>query len=160
MASTRQLPLRWLLRASPRQRLASRPLLTPALLARSFHRNLELAEPFKDDQERTDLKPRSYDYTMSGSDYDASDHHPDVSYNPSITTPEEAKENCERERTEMNYESSPLEFSPANKSLSDAPKEIYDSSVHKPRIKSGERSSKKSGTALPRKLEPIKYRIG
>jgi hypothetical protein len=160
MASTRRLPLPGLLQSQPRQSLARQPFIAPALVTRSFHRNLKLSKPFKDDQERTDLKPRSYDYTMSGSDYDASDHHPDASYNPSITSPEEAREHCEKERIENNYEASPLEFSPANTALSDAPEEIYDSSVHKAQIKSGERSSKKSGTALPRKSEPIQYRIG
>jgi hypothetical protein len=144
----------------PGQSLARQPFVASALVTRLLHQNLKLSKPFKDDQERTDLKPRSYDYTMSGSDYDASDHHPDVSYNPSITSPEEAKENCERERIENNYEASPLEFSPANTALSEPPEDISDSSVHKAWIKSGERSSKKSGKALPRKSEPIQYRIG
>ncbi|KAK0640939.1 hypothetical protein B0T16DRAFT_461066 [Cercophora newfieldiana] len=158
MASTRQLALRGLLRLQPRHALRRQAFLAP--ITRSYYRSSTLSKPFKDDQERTDLKPRTYDYTMSGSDYDASDHHAGVSFNPDIKTPEEAMENCQRETMEMHYEASPLEFSPANREISAAVEEGSDSAAREPKIKSGKRSAQKAGTALPRTAEPIHHRIG
>ena len=97
---------------------------------------------YKDDQDRRELKPRPNDSTKSGSDLDPSEHH-DASFNPNITSPEGGKEATQKE-----CNGSPLEFSGANKDVSEqADEDTPDKSDKK--TKSVGKGGKKSGKVAP-----------
>ncbi|KAK5661941.1 hypothetical protein OQA88_10051 [Cercophora sp. LCS_1] len=98
--------------------------------------------PYKDDQDRQSLKPRPNDSTKSGSDLDPSDHE-EASFSSKMTKPEEEKANMQ---TECN--GSPLEFSGANKEISDEKDEKAGSKEDK-KTKSGSPGSKKHGKVSP-----------
>ncbi|KAI3398967.1 hypothetical protein diail_7994 [Diaporthe ilicicola] len=110
MASLRS--LRSLLRAPaqarPRQTLAPRQLyLSPAATAQGFHSSPRPQLPYKDDQDRESLKPRSTEGSKSGSDNAAA--HSGAAFDPSTTSPEGAKKKAEAEGG-----SNPLEVSGAS----------------------------------------------
>lgn len=79
------------IRPSTMQRLSRRSLriqtLTTSapLSARSFH-PAAARSAYKDDQDRSTLKPRSSEYTQSGTDHEAA--HTDSAFDPSDTSPE------------------------------------------------------------------------
>jgi len=163
-----QFLLRGLLTTSPRQRVEGHALLKgakrqPTLLTsrRTYHPTPFVSRPWNDEElsdfDRTELKPHPHDTIIMGSDYDAVDH-PNVSWNPKITSPEEAEEMCRRECDEL-HETNPLAFSGANKSLSNTIEERPDSSVHW-KLKSGERSAKKLGMPALRGPDLVHFRIG
>lgn len=104
--------------------------------------------PYKDDQDRQSLKPRPSDSTKSGSDLDLSDHE-HASFDPTKTSPEAAKESAQRESN-----GSPLEFSGANKPISEGAEEkkISGKEGHLDReSKSGGSKGKKAGKVSPKK---------
>ncbi|KAJ2901389.1 hypothetical protein MKZ38_001907 [Zalerion maritima] len=81
-------------------------------IQRPYHRFSHLEFPYKDDQNREDLKPRSTDSTKSTSADDVA--HTDVAFNPKLTKPETEKKEAGKEAEKVN----PLEASPANKDIS------------------------------------------
>lgn len=78
---------------------------------------------YKDDQDRTSVKPRAHEYTGSGTDEQVSDN-PDAAFNPDKTSPEAAmktagKGNKKHKDADGTGESgNPLGVSPANKEVS------------------------------------------
>ncbi|KAL1875895.1 hypothetical protein Daus18300_003086 [Diaporthe australafricana] len=97
MASLRS--IRSILRAPAQARsqtLAPRQLcLSPAAATQGFHSSPRPQFPYKDDQDRESLKPRSTEGTKSGSDNAAAQS--DAAFDPSTTSPEGAKEQAENE---------------------------------------------------------------
>ncbi|KAK0707538.1 hypothetical protein B0H67DRAFT_315760 [Lasiosphaeris hirsuta] len=149
MASHR-LTLQALLQAHPRLLAGKLPVTSPIpeLLSRSYHPSKSCSIPYKDDQDRQTLKPRPSDSTKSGSDLDLSDHE-DASFNPTVTSPEEAKKSVQRESN-----GSPLEFSGANKPISDSAEEKRTSGKedhpdHESKSKGSQ--GKKAGKVSPKK---------
>lgn len=67
----------------------------------------------KDDQDKDTLKPRSNEYSKSGSDDSAA--HSDAAFNPSKTSPEEAENTAERE---AGGKDNSLNASPGNPDIS------------------------------------------
>ncbi|RMZ68358.1 Ferredoxin [Pyrenophora seminiperda CCB06] len=68
----------------------------------------------KDAQDKDSLKPRSTEYSKSGSDDSAA--HSDAAFNPNKTSPEEAERTAERE---AGGKQNSLNVSPGNKDVSD-----------------------------------------
>lgn len=79
------------------QTLAPRQLcLSPAAAAtQGFHSSPRPQLPYKDDQDRESLKPRSTEGSKSGTDNAAA--HSSAAFDPSTTSPEGAKEKAETE---------------------------------------------------------------
>lgn len=72
---------------------ALRTLLRPsAKLAfrRPYTTTTALRIPYKDDQDRESLRPRSTENTKTGSDQEVAGADPDAAFNPDKTSPEEA----------------------------------------------------------------------
>ena len=67
----------------------------------------------KDSQDKDTLKPRSTEYSKSGSDDGAA--HSDAAFNPNKTSPEEAEATAERE---VGGKDNSLNASPGNKDIS------------------------------------------
>lgn len=78
---------------------------------RSYHNTPSLRLPYKDDQDRESLKPRSTEGTKSGSDNETAQT--DAAFDGSKTSPEAAHESAERESG-----GNPLDTSGANQSKS------------------------------------------
>ncbi|KAJ0109892.1 hypothetical protein J7T55_004442 [Diaporthe amygdali] len=96
MASLRS--IRGVLRAPAQARpqtLAPRqPFLSPANI-QAFHSSPRSKFPYKDDQDRESLKPKSTEGSKSGTDDAAAQS--DAAFDPSTTSPEGAKEQAEGE---------------------------------------------------------------
>lgn len=114
MASLRTVPtiLRSQARASSIFIGARQQLSIPSLKAtRTYHNTPFLRLPYKDDQDRESLKPRSTEGTKSGSDNETAQT--DAAFDASKTSPEEAHESAEKES-----DGNPLDTSGANQSKS------------------------------------------
>ncbi|KAH8177188.1 SMP-30/Gluconolaconase/LRE-like region domain-containing protein [Sarocladium implicatum] len=97
--------LRSLIRPTPSLRLS---------LQRPYHTTRLLRLPYKDDQDRNTLKPRSTENTKSGSDQEVAGADPDAAFNPDKTSPEAAAAS-----SAGGYgNEDPLEASGANQELS------------------------------------------
>ncbi|KAK8053618.1 hypothetical protein PG996_012919 [Apiospora saccharicola] len=78
---------------------------------------------YKDDQDRTSVKPRAHEYSGSGTDEQMSDN-PDAAFNPDTTSPEEAMKKAgqgskKHDDADGTGESgNPLGVSPANQEVS------------------------------------------
>lgn len=70
----------------------------------------------KDSQDKDSLKPRSTEYSKSGSDDAAA--HSDAAFNPSKTSPEAAEKTSEAEGKGEAAEGDPLNASPGNPDIS------------------------------------------
>lgn len=70
----------------------------------------------KDAQDKDSLKPRSNEYSKSGSDDSAAAS--DAAFNPNKTSPEAAERTAEAEGKEDSGESDPLNVSPGNPEVS------------------------------------------
>ncbi|KAJ4299010.1 hypothetical protein N0V90_004254 [Kalmusia sp. IMI 367209] len=70
----------------------------------------------KDSQDKDSLKPRSNEYSKSGSDDAAAAS--DAAFNPNKTSPEAAEKTTEREGKGESAEGDPLNASPANPEVS------------------------------------------
>ena len=90
--------------------LAPRQLfLSPAAsVTRGFHSSPRPQNPYKDDQDRESLKPKSTEGSKSGTDNGAA--HSSAAFDPSTTSPEGAKEKADKEGGDEN----PLEVSGAS----------------------------------------------
>lgn len=114
MASLR--PVHTILRSRPhangtftaRQRLSFASLKS----TRTYHSTQPLRFPYKDDQDRQSLKPRSTEGTKSGSDNETAQT--DAAFDGSKTSPEEAHASAEKESGKGNT----LDASGANQSKS------------------------------------------
>lgn len=76
----------------------------------AYHTSLSLRLPYKDDQDRESLKPRSQEGTKSNLDDDSAAH-TDTAFDPSKTGPEEQKKSAKEETGD---DVSPLEVSGAS----------------------------------------------
>lgn len=94
---------------TPHQRFLS-PAATAAA-ARSLHSSPRSQFPYKDDQDRESLKPKSTEGSKSGTDQDAAES--SAAFDPSTTSPEGAKDKAEGEGN-----GNPLEASGANQEKS------------------------------------------
>lgn len=108
MSSLRSLStmLRAPIRVAPRQ-----TLLRPTTIY-AYHSSSCLRLPYKDDQDRESLKPRSTEGTQSSSDDDAAAQ-TNTAFDPSTTSPEAEKASAKQEHKHKN-EANPLESSGAN----------------------------------------------
>lgn len=104
-------------------RVALSQTRTPAMrlsLSLQYHQTTRLGYPYKDDQDRKSLKPKSTDSTRSGTDDDVA--HTDVAFDPSKTRPETEKKQADKEAKKKQGNKgtkiSPLEASPANQNIS------------------------------------------
>lgn len=115
MASLRTFPtiLRSQARASRGTFFSARQQLSiPSLKAtRTYHNTPSLRLPYKDDQDRESLKPKSTEGTKSGTDNETAQT--DAAFDGSKTSPEAAHESAEKESG-----GNPLETSGANQSQS------------------------------------------
>lgn len=103
--------------SSSRGRLAARHqqlLPAPAAALRAYRASPARRLPYKDDQDRQSLKPKSAEGTVSGTDGDAAAS--DAAFDPSKTAPEESKEAAAKEQGGAG--GSPLEVSGANQERS------------------------------------------
>ncbi|KAL2207762.1 hypothetical protein CC79DRAFT_1333590 [Sarocladium strictum] len=92
-----------------------RAFLRPASrlpIVRPYHTTPLLRLPYKDDQDRESLKPRSTENTKTGSDQDVAGADPDAAFNPNKTSPEAAHQAAD------DNAGNPLEGSGANQELS------------------------------------------
>lgn len=109
MASIRS--MRSVLRASAQARPQTiaphQPFFSPAAAARGFHGSSRPQRPYKDDQDRESLKPKSTEGSKSGTDQDAAET--SAAFDPSTTSPEGAKDKAEGETN-----GNPLDVSGAN----------------------------------------------
>ncbi|KAL7622082.1 hypothetical protein AAE478_007584 [Parahypoxylon ruwenzoriense] len=88
--------------------------LTAFTAARQMHQSAAPRVPYKDDMDRESLKPKSHEYTQSGTD-EAVATKKDASFNPHKTDPDTEKEAAAAESN-----GNPLEDSPANKDFAEA----------------------------------------
>lgn len=97
MASFRS--MRGVLRASAQARPHAFPphqqFLSPAAAAQGLHSSPRPQLPYKDDQDRESLKPKSTEGSKSGTDDAAAQS--GAAFDPSTTSPEGAKNQAERE---------------------------------------------------------------
>lgn len=80
-------------RAWPQTIAPHQPFLSQAAAARGFQRSSRPQFPYKDDQDRESLKPKSTDGSKSGTDNEVA--HSSAAFDPSTTSPESAKEKAE-----------------------------------------------------------------
>ncbi|KAH8776426.1 hypothetical protein F5883DRAFT_640114 [Diaporthe sp. PMI_573] len=109
MASIRSMRsvLRAPARAWPQTIAPHQPFLSPAAAARALHSSPRPQFPYKDDQDRESLKPKSTEGSQSGTDQDAAET--SAAFDPSTTSPEGAKDQAEGETN-----GNPLDVSGAN----------------------------------------------
>ncbi|KAH9884090.1 hypothetical protein F4778DRAFT_764163 [Xylariomycetidae sp. FL2044] len=137
--------LRTLLRASKRASLAQAQVQRPAAAAattRTIHQTALLRSPYKDDQDRNSLKPKSQEYAKGSSD-DAVAANEDVAFNPNKTDPD-----VEKDTAAEGNEGNPLESSPANKEFAkggDVGAQYEKESKTAPRKSSGHGDAPKDG---------------
>lgn len=114
MAILRTVPtiLRSQARTSSTLFIARQQVAIPSLRAtRTYHETPSPRLPYKDDQDRESLKPRSTEGTKSGSDNETAQT--DAAFDGSKTSPEAAHESAEKESG-----GNPLDTSGANQSKS------------------------------------------
>ncbi|KAK1755738.1 hypothetical protein QBC47DRAFT_381131 [Echria macrotheca] len=135
--SARQLSIRAILGARVQPRQSGLPL------CRAYHQTATLRTPSKDDSGE-DLKPWRSENTQSGYDQQAAEHQAGA-FNPKITRPEEAKESVQSE-----CNGSPLEFSGANRDVSQTTDESLGNQDDHKRNKSSNNPGKKHGHLKPK----------
>lgn len=123
--------------------VARRQLLPPAQLQSFFHSSPASRLPYKDDQDRESVKPKSTEGSLSGTDGDAAAS--DAAFDPSTTGPEEAKDQADK-----GSGGNPLETSGAKPSKSkplgeDGGGETHDVTKQEKRKSSKGHSPKKQG---------------
>ena len=74
--------------------LAHRQYLTPASVQSSFHSSPISRRPYKDDQDRQSVKPKSTEDSLSGTHDEAAKS--DAAFDPSTTRPENEKAQAEK----------------------------------------------------------------
>lgn len=94
-------------RARPQTIAPQQLFLSPAATSRGFHGSSRPQLPYKDDQDRESLKPKSTEGSGSGTDHDAAET--SAAFDPSTTSPEGAKNKAEGENN-----GNPLDVSGAN----------------------------------------------
>lgn len=110
--------LRSLLRASLRATATTTTSRPPAIqaLGAAYHTSRRVQLPYKDDQDRESLKPRSTEGTKSSDDDAAAQT--DTAFDPSTTRPEAEKESARKETQQNSNKegaaSNPLESSGAD----------------------------------------------
>ncbi|KAI1095578.1 hypothetical protein F5B19DRAFT_308819 [Rostrohypoxylon terebratum] len=124
--------------ATLRTALRARPThltSTTARLAttRQVHQSSALRAPYKDDMDRESLKPKSHEYTQSGTDEEVASKQ-DAAFNPHKTDPETEKKAGAEESN-----GNPLDVSPADKDLAEAGRGKEEDKSH------GGRKKKASG---------------
>ncbi|KAI1453208.1 hypothetical protein F4805DRAFT_462039 [Annulohypoxylon moriforme] len=104
------------LRTALRTRPATHLTSTAARLAatRQIHQSSVLRAPYKDDMDRESFKPKSHEYTQSGTDEEVASKQ-DAAYNPHKTDPETEKKAAAEESN-----GNPLDESPADKGFAEA----------------------------------------
>lgn len=117
------------------------PLHSPHLI-RSYHPAPTLRLPYKDDQDRESLKPRSHEGSKSASDSDVASHL-DTSFEPKSTDPK--RESKEAKRESKDAKGDPLELSGANQDLSKPPSGSGDRAGGEKKRKSGPGGPAKHG---------------
>ena len=100
-------------RLQPTRALQRAPF-TSAIVRHRFLSSTSTRFAQKDAQDKDSLKPRSTEYSKSGSDDGAA--HSDAAFNPSKTSPEEAEATAERE---AGGKANTMNVSPGNKDISD-----------------------------------------
>lgn len=93
--------------ARPQTAALRQRFLFPAAAVQGFHSSPRQQLPYKDDQDRESLKPKSTEGSKSGTDDAAAQS--DAAFDPSTTSPEGAKDKAEAEGG-----GNPLEVSGAN----------------------------------------------
>ncbi|KAI2463740.1 hypothetical protein F4781DRAFT_107911 [Annulohypoxylon bovei var. microspora] len=104
--------LRTALRARPTTHLTSTTVRLAA--ARQIHQSSALRAPYKDDMDRESFKPKTHEYTQSGTDEEVATKQ-DAAFNPHKTDPDTEKKAAAEESN-----GNPLEQSPANKDFAEA----------------------------------------
>jgi hypothetical protein len=101
----------------------TRPLQQRAATAATLHTTAARRQPYKDDQDRTSLKPQKHEYSQSGTDEQAAEN-PDAAFNPRKTSPEAARAAAARgsPRGSSNEKGggNPLDVSPANRDFAES----------------------------------------
>jgi hypothetical protein len=110
---------------------------------RPLHSTNVSRQPYKDDQDRESLKPRSKENTRSSSDGEIAESHGDAAFNPNKTSPEEAKDTAGADT-----EGNPLEVSGANQEMS---KPQGDKAEGESRGGEGAGKQRASGGVTPKK---------
>lgn len=109
MSSFRSLPK--MLRAPLRSACAPRQTLSQPATVFAYHTSRYLQLPYKDDQDRESVKPRSNEGTKSSDDDAVAQT--DTAFDPSTTSPEAEKDSANQEHKHKSG-TSPLESSGAN----------------------------------------------
>lgn len=134
-------PARTLMQARLCARQHTTPTSVPAS-TRSYHIATSLRLPYKDDQDRESLKPRSTEGTKSGSDQGAAES--DAAFDGSKTSPEQAKDAAGKEAG-----NDTLNTSGANQEMSKPQGDEGDQQELKTTTR--QETNKKSGGGSPRK---------
>jgi len=87
---------------------------------RLYHPTPSSRQPYKDDQDRQSVKPRTHSGSNSASDSEVASHN-GTSYSPKSTDPENESETAKKEAAGRGGAENPLELSGANKDLSNPP---------------------------------------
>ncbi|KAI2628254.1 hypothetical protein GGS21DRAFT_249742 [Xylaria nigripes] len=87
--------------------------ILPSHASRPLHQSAAFPIPYKDDMDRESLKPKSHEYTQSGTDDEVASAHSKASFDPAETSPEDAKETAAKEAVQQGKQN-PLEASPAD----------------------------------------------
>ncbi|KAI1387498.1 uncharacterized protein F4822DRAFT_430244 [Hypoxylon trugodes] len=104
--------LRTALRARPSARLNSNT--SRIVAARQLHQSSVQQFPYKDDMDRESFKPKTHEYTTSGTDEEVASKQ-DAAFNPNKTDPE-----TETKAAGAESNGNPLNESPANKAFAEA----------------------------------------
>ncbi|KAI1141516.1 hypothetical protein F5Y05DRAFT_372839 [Hypoxylon sp. FL0543] len=102
------------IRTALRVRSASLLPATSRVAARQIHQSPALSSPYKDDMDRESLKPKTHEYTQSGTDENIATKK-DAAYNPHKTDPD-----SEVDAAAAESNGNPLDESPANKGFAEA----------------------------------------
>ncbi|KAI0382150.1 hypothetical protein F5Y04DRAFT_253096 [Hypomontagnella monticulosa] len=132
--------LRTALRARSSAPLVSAP--SRLVATRQIHQSPAL-RAYKDDMDRESLKPKTHEYTQSGTDEEVGSKK-DAAFNPNKTDPESSKKAAAAESN-----GNPLEESPADKDFAEAGRGSAEDKTH------GEQKKKASGGGdAPKKGKP------
>ncbi|KAI1380394.1 hypothetical protein F4677DRAFT_441707 [Hypoxylon crocopeplum] len=111
-------------------------------IARPIHQSSVLRTPYKDDMDRESFKPKTHEYTQSGTDEEVASKE-DAAFNPNKTDPETEKDTAAAESN-----GNPLRESPANKGFAEAGRGHEEDKPHGGQKKaSGGGDAPKKGTA-------------
>ncbi|KAI1472883.1 uncharacterized protein F4812DRAFT_30991 [Daldinia caldariorum] len=96
--------------------LASATSTRLVVASRHMHQSSAPRSPYKDDMDRESLKPKTHEYTTSGTDEDVAAKQ-DAAFNPNKTDPDTEKNTAAAESN-----GNPLDGSPADKGFAEAGK--------------------------------------